>query len=255
MVSGSMPTLDHRPQASVTAAFEMITGGFKGPNSSTQIFSDRLTLHSHTGTHIDALAHWAVDGLHFQGAPAEVGPQGSGMSGLGVDVIPPILTRGLLIDLVADNGGAPLKRGAQVEADVIDAYLSERELSIQEGDVVLIRTGWAQHWTEPQLYMSGAPGLTEEAARSLCDHGCIAIGMDQWSIDAMPPTSDSEQFIVHTVCLVQRGVYLIENLDLEMLGRLGQPVFAFVLLVVPVLGATGFPVQPVALVEREGANR
>ena len=255
VISVSIPTLDDRPQASGAARFQITTRTVQGPQPSTTIFSDRVSFHTHTGTHIDAFAHWARDGRHFDAVSAQVREDGDGMDQFGVHTIPPIVSRAVLIDLVASNAGQPLELGAAITAETIESYLGSRKIVIQTNDVVLLRTGWSQNWDQPARYMSGAPGLTADAARYLCDHGCRAIGVDQWSVDVMPASDPSVSFACHTLCLVERGVYLIENLNLEGLSAVGEQIFVFMLLVAPVLGATGFPVQAVAVVPSVKGNQ
>jgi kynurenine formamidase len=94
--------------------------------------------------------------------------------------------------------------------------------------------------------MCACPGLVEEAAAWLSDHGCIAIGADQWDIDVVPAARDKE-LAVHALCLAERGVYLIENLWLEDIAADEVDEFCFIGLVPPVRGASGFPAQLVAV--------
>ena len=250
-LSIEVPSLDDRPGASGAGRLEIATRTIDGHQPSTTLFSDRVSFHTHTGTHIDAFGHWARDGYHFGGAPAQTRPEGRGMVHYGAETIPPILARGVLIDLVRWNKGAPLEGGYQITSQAIRDSLHHNPLELLPDDVVLIRTGWSRHWSDPTRYMSEAPGLTRDAAAYLCDMGCRAIGIDQWSVDVMPPEGPSDAFACHALCLVERGVYLIENLELERLGALNASQFVLVLAVVPMSGATGFPVQPIALVPEE----
>jgi kynurenine formamidase len=96
--------------------------------------------------------------------------------------------------------------------------------------------------------MSGAPGLSRDAAAFLGDAGCSLVGADQWSIDVMPSSRPEDDFACHVELLVRRGIYIIENLNLSPLAATGQREFLFLAFAPPVIGVSAFPIQPVALV-------
>ena len=210
------------------------------------LFSDRFTFHSHSGTHLDALGHWSSAGAMFGGASTASVFAADGLTSLGVEEAPPFFTRGVLVDVAAARGQESLPGGTVLGPDALEEALGRQGVDLESGDAVLLRTGWARKWTAPREYMAGAPGLSRKAAEWVCDLGCVVIGADQWSIDAVPSGTD-ENMPSHQVCLVERGVYLIENLNLERLAEEKVYTFLFVGLVPPFRGATGFPMQAIAV--------
>jgi kynurenine formamidase len=96
--------------------------------------------------------------------------------------------------------------------------------------------------------MAEAPGLSRSAAEWIADQGCVAIGSDQWVVDAAPPERPEDRRACHEVCLVDRGLHIIENLNLEALGQERAYEFFFAALAPPLKGGTAFPIQAVAIV-------
>ena len=137
--------------------------------------NELISTGGHTGTHVDALAHVSYRGHLHGGIPAHEAQQGGRFSVLGVDTIEPLVCRGVLLDVAGLRGDDVLPGGyGKTEEDLASA---EREAGVQirDGDVALIRSGWARHYGDAEVYLgheSGAPGPTEEAARWLAGRGC-----------------------------------------------------------------------------------
>jgi kynurenine formamidase len=214
-------------------------GEIVGPEGHSSA-SDSLALGSHTGTHIDALCHYSFRG-HFHGKVPVAGHQSAtaGIACHSVDTIAPILRRGVLLDLAGDGELAE-------DHEITAAELAATGAAIQPGDVVLLRTGWGRYWADPARYLSHlrGPGPGLEGARWLSSRGVFAVGSDTVAFEKMPaPTMP-----VHVHLLVDSGIHIIENLNLEELAGAGAREFLFVALPLPLQGATASPVRPVALV-------
>jgi kynurenine formamidase len=153
-----------------------------------------------------------------------------------------------MIDAASHRGEDVLPGGTVLQPEDIQAALDWQGTSLEAGDAVLIRTGWARFWQEPVVYMSSAPGLSRRSAEWLADQGCVALGADQWMIDALPPERPEDRRACHEVCLVERGIQIIENLNLEQLASERVYAFLFVALAPPLKGGTAFPCQAVAVV-------
>jgi kynurenine formamidase len=210
-------------------------------------FSESVSFDVHTGTHIDALGHWSRNGHAFGGVNAEDNFTPIGLKRLTVDEIPPLIGRGVLIDVAGYKGAEALDGGVPIHPEALEGALRAQGCALRGGDIALFRTGWSHHWGDAGMYMGSCPGLAEEAARWLADRGCIAIGSDQWDVDVVPPTSPEKALAVHALCLADRGIYLIENLRLDELAAEHVYEFCFLCLVPPISGASGFPAQVIAV--------
>jgi kynurenine formamidase len=209
--------------------------------------SDLVAMGTHNGTHIDALCHFSVGG-RLCGGVEVAGRQsyGGGVEALGAETIAPLLGRGVLLDFAA--GGV---LGAEEEIGVADLERAEAGagVRIQEGDVVLLRTGWARYWGEPARYVNGGrhPGIGRAGARWLSERGIRAAGSDTVAFERVPAAG----MPVHVHFLVEEGIFILENLDLEALSRSGARAFGFVAAPLKIRGATGAPVRAIAILEDE----
>jgi kynurenine formamidase len=213
--------------------------------------SEVLITGGHVGTHIDALAHVSHDGRLHGGVDAAEAQRGGRFGELGAERIPPLLTRGVLLDVAGAHGVDVLEPGYGItEADLASA--AERAgVTPARGDVALVRTGWARHFSDAPRYLghdSGVPGVTEPAARWLADRGVLATGADTTAYEPIPAGEGHRVLPVHRLLLVERGIYIVEHLDLEDAARRGLTEFLFVLLPLRIVGGTGSPVRPVAVV-------
>lgn len=202
----------------------------------------------HVGTHIDALAHVSHDGLLHGGAQAEDVQRGGRMSTLGAEHIPPMLARGVLLDVA---GPGVLPPGYGVTAADLDAAAERAGVEVRQGDVVLVRTGWARHFDDAATYLgqdSGVPGVTGEAARWLAERGVLATGADTTAYEQIPPGAGHRVLPVHRILLVDHGIYIMEHLNLEQAAEEGLTEFTFVLAPLRIVGGTGSPVRPLAAV-------
>ncbi|WP_227980019.1 cyclase family protein [Nocardia spumae] len=205
----------------------------------------------HVGTHVDALSHVSHEGKLHGGVDAEQAQRGGRFSHLGAETIPFLLRRGLLLDVARVRGLDALDAGAAVtEQDLRDAA-DAAGVTPRRGDVVLIRTGWARYFDDPQRYLGqedGVPGADVSAARWLADAGIVAAGADTTAFEQIPAGKGHSVLPVHRVLLVENGIHIIEHLDLEAAGERGLTEFTFVMAPLRITGGTGSPVRPVAVV-------
>jgi kynurenine formamidase len=202
----------------------------------------------HAGTHIDALCHQAVDLRMFGGQRADARTQTStGFTELGVETIAPMIARGVLVDIPRHRGVARLPAGTAVGADELETAASEQDVWVSASDVVLVRTGSGSLWTEPDEYLQSA-GLSAEASEWLADRRVQAVGADNVAWDAVQPDPQRGSLPGHVALIVRSGIYIIENLQLEELAASGHQEFIFMCLPLKMVGVTGSPVRPLALV-------
>jgi kynurenine formamidase len=207
-----------------------------------------LIMAEHSGTHIDALCHQAED-LRMHGGvevSAEVQTP-TGFTQLGVDTIPPLLARGVLLDVAGALGVERLPDGHAVTASELERAAEGVEL--RRGDAVLVRLGSGAVWDDRPAY-EAAGGVSAEGTRWLLEHEPLAVGADNLAWD-VPGRTDPETGTTlpgHVLALVRAGVYIVESLNLEGLAADGVREFAFVCLPLKLRGGTGSPVRPLALV-------
>lgn len=197
-----------------------------GASSSAEL----IALGTHVGTHIDGLGHFSCNGMFYQErTPAETG----------IDRVPPIVRRGVLFDIPCD---------AEDTGITAEDLRTAQRAPLHAGDVVLIRTGWGRRWQDARAFVNEQrqPGLTLQAAEWLSSQGVFAIGSDNVALERIP----SPSMEVHVHLLVERGIHIIECLNLEQLAAEGLHEFAFVAAPLKITGATGSPLRPFALVKQ-----
>lgn len=212
------------------------TGGF-------QLAEDTVLLPLHLGTHVDALCHCWRDDRMFNGFSGnEV--RSNGARRLGVDRLGPVATRGVLLDFVALTG-APLADGAGIGPDMLEAALQAGGLALQPGDAVLLRTGWQERaGSDPDF--TTEPGLTLAGAQMLAAADVAVVGADNYAVEVLPFAQD-QVFPVHQCLIRDHGIPLLEGMVLAPLAAQGRSSFFFVMGPLPLIGATGSPVVPVAV--------
>ena len=205
----------------------------------------------HSGTHIDALSHITCGPAHqwFGGGSAErdtgdFGPlRGDAME------IPPLVARGVLIDVANARHVRALAAHEAIGPDALRDTLEHQGVQLRPGDVALIRTGYLSGWPDPEFIAAHEQaGIDLAAALWLAEHGVIAVGGDTESLEALPSTIDGNPQPVHIALLNERGIFMIEMVDCEELSRDRVYEFCFLCLPLAIQGATGSMVRPVALV-------
>jgi kynurenine formamidase len=208
--------------------------------------SELLTLGGHVGTHIDALSHFSCDGkLHGGYAPKQ--SYDGGVEQHSAEHILPIIRPGVLFDIAGLMGVDALASDFVITPD----HLKACKVEPPAGGIALIRTGWAAFWHDASRYITGGsgsnvagPGPTEPAARWLSERGIFAAGSDTVAFEKAP-----SQMEVHVHLLVEKGIHIIECLNLEELAREGVKHFTFVALPLKIRGGTGSPIRPIAGIE------
>ena len=214
-----------------------------GPRSGA---SGVLTMMEHSGTHIDALCHQAC-GLHLYGdVPTDTCETPAGFTEHGIETVPPLVTRGVLIDVAGHQGVERLPEFHSITADELKAAA---KVEVRAGDVLLVRTGYASIWQDEAAYLRAA-GVAKCGTLWAAERGVVAVGADNMTWDN-PRDRDPETgatLFAHVYLLPKKGVYILENLNLDQLAREGVYEFAFVCTPLKFKGATGSPVRPLAIV-------
>src|SRR5262245_4041511 len=216
-----------------------------GPRSGA---SGVLTMMEHTGTHIDALCHQACGLTLFGGIPTDAAETPFGFREHGVETIPPLLCRGVLLDVAGWKDVPTLPPRYAIPVEELTACSAAQGVEVRRGDVLLVRTGYAALWHDEPAYLNAA-GVAKSGTLWAAERGVVAVGADNMAWDA-PGERDAESgatLFAHFYLLPQKGVYIIENVNLEALARDRQWEFAFVGVPLKFRGATGSPLRPLAL--------
>lgn len=214
--------------------------------------SDLIMSTVHTGAHIDALSHVTVgeDQHWFNGFNAKHDLGDHGPLHADAATIPPIITRGVLIDAAGVQGVDALGRGEAVSKALVQRALERQNVTVQKGDVVLVRTGQMRYWPDAKaMECADGAGVNLEAARYLIDDcGAVAIGADTASMEQKPSDHPDVPEPVHVFMLIDRGAHILEWIYLEELARDKMYEFLFIALPLKISGATGSMLRPVAIV-------
>ena len=215
--------------------------------------NDMITMGTHVGTHVDALAHVSQDGKLYGGLDANDALEGGRYVELGAHTIQPMVRRGVLLDVPGTLGVERLGAGYEITVADLEATVERQGVTINAGDVVLVRSGWGQHFDAGDNdtfrgLTTGVPGVSEAGATWLAGHDVHAVGADTIAFEMLAPGAGHGLLPAHRVLLVERGIYIVETMDLEELARDGIHEFLFILSPLAFFGATGSPVRPLAVV-------
>lgn len=212
---------------------------------------DSILMYTHTGTHIDALNHIGYDGKVWNGFSEERHLGARHWRVAGVDRHPPIVARGVLIDVAGLHGVDMLPDSYAIGPDDLRRALAGQGTELRAGDVVLVRTGRMTVWPDPQAYIFDEPGIDLAGAEFLARSGAMIIGADNIGLERHPSGDPESWQPVHTYLLAECGIPIMELVDLEELAASGVHEFAFVGACLKIRGATGSPIRPIALPLRQ----
>ena len=219
-----------------------------GPRSGS---SGILTMMEHSGTHIDALCHQACDLQFYRGVRVDRTERADGYTEYGAETIAPLLARGVLLDVARWKKADALPEHYAITGDDLAGCARDAGVSVQPGDVLLVRTGFASRWADEDRYLAAA-GVSKSGNIWAADRKVRAVGADNMAWDCMQERDPDTNMLLfgHAHLLVTHGIHIIENLDLDALAAAGHVEFCFVGVPLKFRGATGSPIRPLALVER-----
>jgi kynurenine formamidase len=210
---------------------------------------DGVSMYTHTGTHIDTLNHFGLRGKIWNQVSADDALGVRGWTKSGADKYPPIVARGVLIDVAKSKGVPHLPSSYSITPADLQEALKKQGTTLRPGDVVLTRTGLMTLWPDVQKYrLLDQAGLSLEAAQWLVEtQQAMLLGADNFGVESFP-SKDPENFVpVHTYLQAERGVSLLEAMWLEDLSK--DQVYEFVVIALPLKmrGATASPLRPIAI--------
>ena len=223
------------------------TGAVIGSNEATSN-DDYVFTWIGIGSQIDGLGHLGINHRYYNGLQQSEIFTPEGLAKLGVNDIPPIVTRGVLLDMTKQFGKDVLDPGTAINQPEIDAASQAQGVTIGKGDVVLLHTGWlAKADTDPDLFVTVQPGLGVQGAQYLAEKGVVAVGADTIALEVIPFEKETEAFPVHQTLLAKNGVYILETLDTRELAADGVSEFLFVLGQLKMKGSVQMMINPIAI--------
>jgi kynurenine formamidase len=189
------------------------------------------------GTHLDALSHLQIGDRGYNGWTVAELAASTGVTRLGAETIPQLVTRGWLVDVSRLGLGI----GEVITLDQLGG------IDPEPGDAVLFHTGWSARWTDPEAYLAGEPGPGHAVADWLVKRGVALTGYDTWSYGPVPAEDPTRPFEVPQRLNAVHGVFVVENLNTADLARDDVQEFALVLTHPKLRGATGAWTSPIAL--------
>ena len=223
------------------------SGSTMGRNRGT-FNDDWMTTWLGIGTQIDGLGHFGIEHRYYNGTPVAEIWRPEGLAKFGTHLLPPIVTRGVLLDVAGSMGRARLDAGTPIGRAQIEAAAKRQGVRPRRGDVVILHTGWQSlASSDPERFIAGEPGLVEDGAEYLAGLGVVAVGADTWGVDVLPNPDPEVVFPCHQILLAKHGVYILENIRTEELLADEAWEFLFVLGQPRFVGAVQMVVNPVAI--------
>ena len=193
--------------------------------------NEMILMGGHTGTHLDALSHVSFKGKLHGGIDAYAAQIGTRFNKLGLETVKPIVTRGILLDVAGYKKVNTINPPEPITDKLLEKVAAAQSINIEPGDAVLIRSGWSAFWNDSSKYIgneSGVPGPDESAAKWLSKQGIGYTGHDSMAYEYLAPGSGHALLPAHTHLLVDSGIRIIENMDLDKLASLKIYEFLFV---------------------------
>ena len=236
--------MTHTPGGTVV---DDVMGVGRSQNELITYSGDAFSMYTHCGTHLDTLNHFGYHGEVFNHFHHHDHLGSRGWTKNGADKHPPVVARGIMLDIPALLGVDMLPSSYGITGAELNDALRRQRLELRPGDVVLVRTGRIKSWPDPTAYMVDSPGLNLDGAKFLAEAGAMMIGADTVSFEQMPTEVEDNWQVVHTYLLAECGIPIMEVVDCEALAEEGIDEFAFVGACMKLRGATGSPIRPLAM--------
>lgn len=198
------------------------------------------------GSQLDGLGHMGINHRYYNGVPVSEFVTTGGLTQFGTHALPPVATRGVLLDMTKQFGD-PVAAGTAFNKAEIDAAAKTAGVTIEEGDIVLFHTGTMKSQEGATELSPVEPGLGVGGAQYLADLGVVAVGADTWALEVIPFENEARPFDVHLTLLAKNGVYILENMVTHELAEDGVSEFFFTLGAPRLEGSVQAIINPVAI--------
>ncbi len=203
------------------------------------------------GPQIDGLGHAGVDHMYYNGHTDDEFAGAAGLSKLGLEKLPGLVGRGVMLDMAKHFGVDMVESGTPYTEEDIKAAAEAQGVTLGEGDVVLFNSNWMNLLdgdnADPERFGATEPGLGVSGAEYLASLGVMAVGADTWGMEVVPAETEGEAFRAHQILQPQNGIYILENMDTRELAQDGVHEFLFVLGQARIKGAVQMIINPIAI--------
>jgi kynurenine formamidase len=200
------------------------------------------------GSQIDGLGHAGTDGVFYNGLKGKDFAKIDGLQKMGVEDYPPIVARGVLLNMAKCMGKEMLSEGTPYTREDIIACEKKQGINVEQGDVVLFHSGWMSLLaSDPDRFVKVQPGLGISGAEYLAEKDVIAVGADTSALEVIPFENPKVMFRVHQILLNYNGIYILENMDTRELAADNAYEFMFVLGPARITGAVQMIINPIAI--------
>ncbi len=210
---------------------------------------DVLQMWLGTGPQIDGLGHLGEAGMFYNCNKGQDFADLKGLKKLGLAKVPPLVGRGVMVDMAKHFGVKTMKAGQVIGSADIKAAAKAQGVTFKPGDVILFHTGWTDGMlaSNAKGWISGEPGLNNEASVYLASMDPMAVGADTWGLEAVPPAKGDKVFYGHVTLLKEHGIYILETMNTGRLAKEGVHEFMFVLGHARLKGSVQMIINPVAM--------
>jgi kynurenine formamidase len=241
--------MTHTPQGSIN---DNLSGVGASAHEKYSYCGDSIHMYTHCGTHVDTLNHLGHHGMFWNGWTADKDLGSRIWNKGGLDKYPPIIARGVLLDVAGMHGVDQLEAGYGITPQDLQDTVAKQGVELRKGDVVLVRTGRMQAWPDFDGYLQKPPGINLPSAKWLCEEaGAMCIAGDSIGLEVMPWDEPDAFLPVHAYMFTTAGAQIIEVVNMEEIAAEKQYEFAFLGFPLKLRGATGAPMPSYAVPLRD----
>ena len=210
---------------------------------------DILQMWIGTGPQLDGLGHVGDDDIFYNCNKGEDFSFITGLTKMGIEKIPPLVGRGVLINMAKHHGVSSMYGGQGITREDIKKAIKKQNIELKKGDIILFHTGWtdAKLKSSPEEWGASIPGITNDAAVYLSEFKPMAVGADTWGLGAVPPIEGDKVYYDHVTLIKENCIYILETMDTGKLAKENVTEFMFVLGQPKLKGAVQMIINPVAL--------
>ncbi len=232
----------------LAGAQDFLPGGFNYAD-------DAVSMPLQCGTQWDALAHVFYDGRMYNGRDVRLVTSGGAKANSIDRIRDGVVGRGVLLDVARAQRREWLDDGTAILPEHLDACAESLGVAVEAGDVVLVSTGMMTRCLRQKSwvgYCGGqAPGLSVHCARWIYEREIAAVATDTWGVEVIPNETPDCFQPLHMISLRNPGLLLGEIFALDELASAcaedGDYAFLFVAPPLPITGAVGSPINPLAI--------
>ena len=210
---------------------------------------DILQMWIGTGPQLDGLGHIGDEDIFYNCNKGEDFSFITGLTKMGIETVPPLVGRGVLINMAKHHGVSSMLGGQGITREDIKKAIKKQNIDLRKGDIILFHTGWtdAKLKSSPEEWGASIPGITNDAAVYLSELKPMAVGADTWGLGAVPPIQGDKVYYDHVTLIKENGIYILETMDTGKLAKENVTEFMFVLGQPKLKGAVQMIINPVAL--------